>query len=101
LTGQFGSVASDLMTSRRVLMASGGRNSTYLAWPYGFASDALDSVAASVGFTGTLSMHPTPWDVNENLWHIGRIGVSAKVTCDHLAVLFTPPDANVLAERTP
>lgn len=101
LTGQYGTVASDLMTSRQVLLASAGRNSTYLAWPYGYASDALDSLAASVGFTGTVSLHPTPWNLSESLWHIGRIGVTAKVTTDQLAGLFVTNSDNRLAGWTP
>lgn len=83
LGGTWGAVARDLLASRRAITAQVGRAPGFLAWPYGFASAALDSVAAAAGFAGTLSLKPRPFH-DASAWHIGRYAVSAKTTPQRL-----------------
>ncbi len=99
MAGTYRAVAADLLTSRNCLAARTGRPPAFLAWPYGFASDGLDSVAAAVGFSGTVSLHPTPWQVSESLWHIGRVGMTAKATPDLLKSFCSRADGDGLLAR--
>jgi hypothetical protein len=100
LAGPHNAVAKDLLTSRLALTDSVRREPQFLAWPYGFASDALDSIAAATGFIGTVSLRPAGWHEEDAPWHIGRFGITAKTTPDHLARLFLPPHGDrVIAER--
>jgi len=89
LASPFAAVTADLLTSRQALAIGIGAESRFLAWPYGFASGALDSVAAAVGFAGTVSLRPRAWDTTSSPWHTGRFGITAKTTPDQLAALFT------------
>jgi len=102
LAGPLNAVAKDLLTSRQALTDSVRREPHFLAWPYGFASDALDSIAAATGFLGTLSLRPAAWHEEEAPWHIGRFGITAKTTLDQLAKMFLPPHGDkLLAGRAP
>ena len=85
MTGPYGPVALDLAVSRRTLRRITGRESTFLAWPYGFADAKLDSIAALVGFTGSVSLRAAPWRREDEPWHIGRYTLTAKTTLAQLA----------------
>ena len=54
LEGPLAPVASDLMASRIDLFWGTGARTRWLAWPYGFANNALDSLSREVGFVGTV-----------------------------------------------
>ncbi len=81
-------VAADLLLSRRLLERHTGRDCRWLAWPYGFGNGALDSLAAHVGFSGTLSLRPTSVDDETPSWHLGRFTLTAKTTPADIAALF-------------
>lgn len=80
LPRHYAPVARDLRESRRLIVTRMGRPSLYLAWPYGFATAALDSIAAIAGFAGTVSLKPYPWRRDDPSWHIGRYAVTAATT---------------------
>jgi peptidoglycan/xylan/chitin deacetylase (PgdA/CDA1 family) len=86
--GVYAPVAWDLAASRAVTRAETGCEATYLAWPYGFANADLDSVAAAVGFRGSVSLHPSAWGPQAAPWHVGRYTITAKTTSRHIAALF-------------
>ena len=85
MAGPYGPVALDLAASRRTLRRITGRESTFLAWPYGFADAKLDSIAALVGFTGSVSLRAAPWRRGDEPWHIARYTLTAKTTLAQLA----------------
>jgi peptidoglycan/xylan/chitin deacetylase (PgdA/CDA1 family) len=84
----FDPVAADLLLSRRLLERHTGHPCRWLAWPYGFGSGALDSLAAGVGFSGTLSLRPVTVDQGTPSWHLGRFTLTAKTTPADIAGLF-------------
>ncbi len=86
--GRFGPVTDDLLISRARLLASAGADARWLAWPYGYGNGDLDSVAAAVGFTGTVSLMPRTFGPQQGPWHVGRYVVTAKTTLDQIAALF-------------
>ena len=49
-------VSDDLETSRTLIKKHLGVDARFLAWPYGFASAVLDSVAVSAGFEATCTL---------------------------------------------
>ena len=78
-------VRHDLTMSRRLLRLKLGVPGDYLAWPYGFANDRLDSLAASVGFRGSVSLAAGANRVGEDdTWHMRRITISARTTLSTL-----------------
>ena len=83
-------VAADLLLSRRLLERHTRRDCRWLAWPYGFGNGDLDSLAAVVGFAGTLSLRPTTVDDDTPSWHLGRFTLTAKTTPADIAGLFEP-----------
>ncbi len=88
--GFYSPVARDLWQSRRAIETHTGRPPGFVAWPYGFASAALDSVASACGFTGSLSLKPWAWRENGTSWHIGRYAMTAKTTPAALFDLLPP-----------
>jgi len=95
-------IAGDLRTSWRVIEKEMGRGPNFLSWPYGFASAALDSLAARSGFVGTVSLFPVAWREAAPVWHLGRFSVTAKTTPIQLTQLFTTQAIQtMLAARRP
>lgn len=83
-------MAADLLLSRRLLERHTRRDCRWLAWPYGFGDGDLDSLAAAVGFAGTLSLRPTTVNDDTPSWHLGRFTLTAKTTPADVAGLFDP-----------
>jgi peptidoglycan/xylan/chitin deacetylase (PgdA/CDA1 family) len=81
-------VAADLLLSRRLLERRTGHPCRWLAWPYGFGNGGLDSLAAAVGFAGTLSLRPRTVEEDTPSWHLGRFTLTAKTTPRDIAGLF-------------
>ena len=81
-------VLLDLTLSRRLVERHTRTACHWLAWPYGFGSGALDSLAARAGYRGTLSLRPVTLDENTPAWHMGRFTLTAKTTPDDIAALF-------------
>ena len=81
-------VALDLLLSRRLVERHAGRPCRWLAWPYGFGNGDLDSLAAAVGYDGTLSLRPVTVENDTPPWHIGRFTLTAKTTPADIASLF-------------
>jgi hypothetical protein len=88
LSGAHAAVAKDLWTSRQLLAQHTGRAPEYLAWPYGYATVALDSAAAELGFQGTLSLAAGAWRPGDEPWHMRRYAVTAKTTLELISELF-------------
>jgi len=90
LSGPYGVVAADLMASRMDIRAGTGTWSQWLAWPYGFASDELDSLGVAAGFRGTVSLYPVAFSTQDSTLHVGRFALTAKTTLSHIANVFPP-----------
>ena len=88
LSGPYATVAADLMASRLDLVAGATAKATWLAWPYGFASDELDSLSRAVGFRGTVSLYPVAFSTRDTTLHIGRFALTAKTTLGHIANVY-------------
>ncbi len=81
-------IAADLLLSRRLVERHIGKSCLWLAWPYGFGSGRLDSLAARVGFHGTLSLRPRSVEDDSPPWHLGRFTLTAKTTPQEVAAFF-------------
>jgi hypothetical protein len=88
LAGPYAAVAADLAASRMDIQAGTGTRATWLAWPYGFATDELDSLSRVVGFRGTLSLHPKAFSVRDSTLQVGRFALTAKSTLSHIANVY-------------
>lgn len=88
LSGPFATVAADLVASRADLMAGAAAKAAWLAWPYGFASDELDSLSRVAGFRGTVSLHPVAFSYRDTTLHVGRFALTAKSTLGHIANVY-------------
>lgn len=91
-------VIEDLSTSRFVLGERLGRHSRLLAWPYGFASSSLDSVAQRAGFAATFSL--AAGAVRPELdspWHLRRFTITARTTVKALSRFVEAPEEPVPA----
>jgi len=88
LSGPFAAVAADLVASRADLMAGAAAEATWLAWPYGFASDELDSLSRAAGFRGTVSLNPVAFSTRDTTLHVGRFALTAKSTLGHIANVY-------------
>lgn len=73
-------VAADLARSLAETRRLGGAASPWLAWPYGFATPALDSLAASLGFRGTASLAPRRFGAADGELRVGRFTLTAHTT---------------------
>jgi peptidoglycan/xylan/chitin deacetylase (PgdA/CDA1 family) len=69
-------VLDDLRASRSLIAEKIGRESGFLAWPYGFANGALDSLAVLAGFTSTCTMR---MGMNRRLRPAGSAGAGAGI----------------------
>ncbi len=88
LEGPNGAVAADLVSSRVDIEAQVGTSADWLAWPYGFATDELDSLSREVGFRGTVSLYPEAFTVRDTTLQVGRFALTAKSTLSHIANIF-------------
>jgi len=90
LGGALGPVAVDLVESRLDVLEATGRAPRWLAWPYGFANGALDSLARSVGFRGTVSLRPAAFSAADSSLAVGRVALTAKSTLTEVAAIWPP-----------
>jgi len=88
LEGPNAAVAADLVSSRVDIEAQVGTSADWLAWPYGFATDELDSLSREVGFRGTVSLYPEAFTVRDTTLQVGRFALTAKSTLSHIANVF-------------
>jgi hypothetical protein len=88
LAGPYATVAADLVASRMDIMMETGHEPRWLAWPYGFATDALDSICQKVGFRGTVSLSPVAFSAQDSTLQVGRYTLTAKSTLGHIAQVF-------------
>ncbi len=88
LAGPYAAVAADLVSSRMDIQAGTGTRPAWLAWPYGFATDELDSLSRLVGFRGTVSLHPKAFSVRDSTLQVGRFALTAKSTLSHIANVY-------------
>lgn len=88
LSGPYAPVAADLVASRADIQAGAGARATWLAWPYGFANDALDSLGREAGFRGTVSLKPRAFARQDSTFQVGRFAVTAKTTRAHIANVY-------------
>ncbi len=86
--GPYAAVAADLVSSRMDIKAGVGTSADWLAWPYGFATDELDSLSREVGFRGTVSLYPEAFTVRDTTRQVGRFALTAKTTLSHIANVF-------------
>jgi peptidoglycan/xylan/chitin deacetylase (PgdA/CDA1 family) len=74
-------VSLDLRRSSQSLKNHLGHGAQWLAWPYGWASSPLDSLAAKEGYHGSLSLAAgTNEPGRDSTWHLARITVTARTT---------------------
>ncbi len=74
-------VSLDLRRSTHSLQKHLGHPAKWLAWPYGWASSPLDSLAAHEGYHGSLSLAAgTNEPGRDSTWHLARITVTARTT---------------------
>lgn len=88
LAGPYAAVAADLVSSRMDIQAGTGTRAAWLAWPYGFATDELDSLSRAVGFRGTVSLYPKAFSVRDSTLQVGRFALNAKSTLSHIANVY-------------
>jgi peptidoglycan/xylan/chitin deacetylase (PgdA/CDA1 family) len=88
LSGPYAAVAADLVSSRMDIQAGIGAGTAWLAWPYGFATDELDSLGRAVGFRGTVSLFPESFSTRDSTLQVGRFALTAKSTLSHIANVF-------------
>ncbi len=88
LSGPYAAVAADLVLSRMDIQAGTGVRTAWLAWPYGFATDELDSLGREVGFRGTVSLYPEAFSARDSTLQVGRFALTAKSTLSHIANVF-------------
>lgn len=85
--GPLATVARDLETGRDEVRRLGAGRTPWLAWPYGFASPALDSLAVAVGFRGTVSLSPRRFGAADRDLHVGRFTLTAHTTLAQVAAI--------------
>lgn len=83
-------VRADLLASRAAVAALAGPRRAWLAWPYGFASAELDSLARACGFRGTVSLKPRPFAPDDTGLSVGRYAMTAHTTTAGVAALVAP-----------
>lgn len=98
LRGPGGGLVVDMMASRLEIDEQVGRPAHWLAWPYGFANDRLDSLSALAGFSGTVSLRPGTIVPEDNPWHLSRFTLTAKSSLDKVAATI-PAESNLLGSR--
>ncbi len=88
LKGPLGPVAEDLLASRLEIMRQVGRAPVWLAWPYGFADGALDSLCSTMGFRGTVTLRPSTYGPEDKGGSVGRFTLTAKSTLERISMVF-------------
>lgn len=88
LEGPMGSVALDILASRLEIMENVGLAPTWLAWPYGFADESLDSLCTLLGFRGTVSLRPETYGPETRTGSVGRFTLTAKSTLERIKLVF-------------
>jgi hypothetical protein len=83
-------VAADLSRSLVETRRLGGGRGPWLAWPYGFATPALDSLAIGLGFRGTVSLAPRRFGPGDRDLHVGRFTLTAHTTLAQVRGLTKP-----------
>ena len=73
-------VTADLALNLAETRRLGGRQHPWLAWPYGFATPALDSLATGLGFRGTTSLEPRRFGAADRALRVGRFTLTAHTT---------------------
>jgi len=73
-------VAADLARSLAEMRRLGSGSNPWLAWPYGFATPALDSLAVDLGFRGTTSLEPRRFGAADHDLRVGRFTLTAHTT---------------------
>ena len=89
LSGPYAAVAADLVASRVDLLDGAAARATWLAWPYGFANDELDSLGRAAGFRGTVSLYPEAFTTRDSSLQVGRFALTAKTTLGHIANVYS------------
>jgi peptidoglycan/xylan/chitin deacetylase (PgdA/CDA1 family) len=87
LTGRWAPVIADLQASRDEIGRLIGPRRPWLAWPYGFASPALDSLSRDLGFRGTVSLSPRAFSPADRDLHVGRYTLTAHTTMAQITTL--------------
>jgi peptidoglycan/xylan/chitin deacetylase (PgdA/CDA1 family) len=88
LSGPYAAVVVDLVSSRQDIQSGAGTRSAWLAWPYGFATNELDSLGRDSGFRGTVSLSPQAFSASDSTLQVGRFTLTAKTTLSHLANVY-------------
>ena len=88
LSGPYAPIVADLVSSRMDIQEGSGAEATWLAWPYGFASNELDSLSRAVGFRGTVSLYPDAFSNRDSTLQVGRFALTAKSTLSHIANVY-------------
>jgi peptidoglycan/xylan/chitin deacetylase (PgdA/CDA1 family) len=88
LSNPYAAVGVDLVISRVDLKTLAGARADWLAWPYGFATDELDSLSREIGFRGTVSLLPRAFTVRDSSLQVGRFALTAKSTLAHIGGVF-------------
>jgi peptidoglycan/xylan/chitin deacetylase (PgdA/CDA1 family) len=91
LAGPNAPVAADLLTSLLDIALGVGRPPAWLSWPYGFASDELDSLSVRAGYRGTVSLSPAAFSGADSTLQAGRFALTAKTTLQDLRTLLAGP----------
>ena len=91
-------VIRDLHSTRQAIRTKIGRETRWLAWPYGWANTELDSLARVAGFRGTLSLSEgTNATGRDDTWHLSRITVTARTTLRSFVELMESVEADAPA----
>jgi peptidoglycan/xylan/chitin deacetylase (PgdA/CDA1 family) len=85
--GRWAPIIADLQTSREQIVQLIGQRSPWLAWPYGFASPALDSLSLALGFRGTVSLSPRAFGPADRDLRVGRYTLTAHTTMAQITAL--------------
>jgi peptidoglycan/xylan/chitin deacetylase (PgdA/CDA1 family) len=93
-------VSGDLSLSRSLLKERLGVDARYLAWPYGFANAALDSVAIAAGFVATCTLEegvnvPQPLATSapyRDRLELRRFTVTARTTMREFRLMVGDPE---------
>jgi peptidoglycan/xylan/chitin deacetylase (PgdA/CDA1 family) len=88
LDGPYAPLAVDLLASRLEIAAQTGTAPRWLAWPYGFAEDDLDSLARATGFRGSVSLWPETFSEQTRLMQVGRLTLNAQSSLARIADSF-------------
>jgi len=95
-------VRMDLRESRRILRDRLGHAARWLAWPYGWASSTLDSLARREGYRGSLSLAAgTNRPGRDSTWHLSRITITARTGMQDFIDLMLASSGEDLSDSSP